>query len=108
MENTVYLIADADVIPFGNLQADVDLSSSISENRENILTADSSSVSVVTGYTTYQHKLLRFHYEMDTVAQSKILNAKNVAFRYYAGPSMMTAKVHRRDLKFLKELILSK
>ncbi len=75
---------------------------SITEDTENILTSDSTSVSIVTGYSENNNKITRFSYSLSDEIVSKLKYSNLVLFRYYAGPSMLTVKLKNRNLSKLK------
>lgn len=104
-ESTVYMIVDGEVFPFEALDPEHDISTRISEDRKDVLTADSTRVSVVTGYSTIQSRQFRYNYVISSEVMGKMLTAKEIAFRYYAGPSMMTVKVGPKNLKNIRKLL---
>lgn len=108
LEPVVYMIIDdAHVFSFENLKAATDVYTKVSEDTQDVVLSDSTTVSVVTGYNTHQSRLIRFQYTLDSTATDKLLGSKKVSFRYYAGPSMMTVHLHQRDLKDVKKIIRS-
>ena len=82
-------------------------SKTISENRSDIMTSDSTKVSVVTGYSENNGKITRFSYELSDKIINRIKTSHHLALQYYAGPSMLTVKLKDKNLKKLKELILA-
>lgn len=104
-DNTVYLIVDGQVFPFESLDPEQNIQTHISEDRKDVLTADSTRVSVVTGYSTTQSRQVRYHYVITPELMNKMQHARAIAFRYYAGPSMMTVEVGPKNLKNIKKLI---
>ncbi|HMM11991.1 MAG TPA: hypothetical protein PKE03_07855 [Bacteroidales bacterium] len=104
-KNTVYLIIDGQVFSCESIDAEQDVLSNISEDKKDVLTADSTKVSVVTGYSSSQSRLIRYSYFISPEVISKMQNAESIAFRYYAGPSMMTVTVGPANLKNIKKLL---
>jgi hypothetical protein len=104
-QTTVYLLIDGLVIPLKSIDPEQDVFTRISEDKKDILTADSTTVSIVTGYSTHQSRQVRYQYSISPEIMAKMQNARTIAFRYYAGPSMMTVKFGPRNLKNLKNLI---
>ncbi|MCE1200800.1 MAG: hypothetical protein LWX09_01725 [Bacteroidia bacterium] len=104
-ERTVFLIIDGKVYPFEGLDPEHDISTQISEDRKDVLTADSTRVSVVTGYSATQSRLVRYNYNITHEVMDNMMNAKEIAFRYYAGPAMMTVQVGPKNLKNFRKLI---
>jgi len=104
-ESTAYLIVDGQVFPFESLDPEQDIQTHIAEDRKDVLTADSTRVSVVTGYSTIQSRQVRYLYVITPELMNKMQHARAIAFRYYAGPSMMTVEVGPKNLKYIKKLI---
>jgi hypothetical protein len=77
----------------------------ISENTTNILTSDSTNLSVVTGYSEKNRKIVRFSYKIPLSTISKIKDSDQFSLRYYCGPSMLTIKPKRKSIKKIKQLI---
>lgn len=108
LEPVVYMIIDdTHIFSFENLNAATDVYTKVSEDTKDVMLSDSTTVSVVTGYNTHQSRLIRFQYSLDSTAIDKLLGSKEVSFRYYAGPSMMTVQLHQRDLNDLKKIFRS-
>ncbi len=105
LDDKVFMIVDNNVYPMTIDNIEYEQSKSISENSEDIITSDSTSISVVTGYSENSKKITRFSYKLSDEIINKIKNSNQVLFRYYAGPSMMTIKLKDRYLSELKELI---
>ena len=76
-----------------------------STDTETIMTADSSGVEVVTDYSRHQWKHYRMHYTLDPVILEQIKNAREVLFRYYAGPDMMTVRMRGHRLRSLQKIL---
>ncbi len=76
-----------------------------STDTETIMTADSSEVEVVTDYSRNQWKHYRMHYSLDPVILEQIKNAREVLFRYYAGPDMMTVRMRGHRLRSLQKIL---
>lgn len=104
-ESSAYLIVDGQVFPFESLEPEQNIQTHISEDRKDVLTADSTRVSVVTGYSTTQSRQVRYQYVITPELMNKIQHARTLSFRYYAGPSMMTVKVGPKNLKNIIKLI---
>jgi hypothetical protein len=77
----------------------------LKEKKEDIVTSDSTSISVVTGYSEYNKKITRFTYKLPEKVIEEIKSAERVLFRYYSGPDMLTIILDNRKLRKLKELI---
>ena len=77
----------------------------ISENTTNILTSDSTNLSVVIGYSDNNTKVARFSYRIPVETISKIRDSDQFSLRYYSGPSMITVKPKKKIIKKIKQLI---
>lgn len=77
----------------------------ISENTTNILTSDSTNLSVVIGYSDNNTKVARFSYRIPVATISKIRDSDQFSLRYYSGPSMITVKPKKKSIKKIKQLI---
>lgn len=108
LDNNVFIIVDNEVFPVDVEHVDSEIRSTISENRKNILTSDSTKISVVTGYNEHKSKIYRITYIIDNAIIEKIKSSQNVMLRYYAGPDMITIKIKGFNLKLLKKIIATK
>ena len=82
--------------------------SKIQESRNDIVTSDSTKVSVVTGYKENQSVDYKITYLLDNSIVEKIKLSKNVMLRYYAGPDMISIKITGYNLNHLKQAIALK
>ena len=105
IENKVYVMIDDAVFTIDIKNKRIEERNRISENNETVMTADSSSLSVVTGYTQKSWRDEKFKYELETELVQKIIQTKVVQFRYYSGPNMMTLALQGKDLKKFKEVL---
>lgn len=105
LQQKVYLIVDNEVFTMTLNKIESEISENISEDKAEILTADSTTVSVVTGYSVNNTKNIRFSYNLPKEAINKIRQTNYVIFRYYAGPSMIDARLEGERLNLVKELI---
>ncbi len=74
------------------------------EVRSSVLTSDSTTVSVVTGYNQYEQRVNRIAYTLDKALVDAIKQGDRVYFRYYAGPDMITVRMSSAELRRLKKL----
>ncbi|MDX9846638.1 MAG: hypothetical protein RBT74_06635 [Tenuifilaceae bacterium] len=74
------------------------------EVRSSVLTSDSTTVSVVTGFNQYEQRVNRIAYTLDNALVDAIKQANRVYFRYYAGPDMITVRMNSAELRRLKKL----
>jgi hypothetical protein len=105
LEDRVFLIIDEVVFPITLSTKELEHTTRIDESREDVKTSDSTSVSVVTGYSTNNLKITRLHYSLSTEITTKIQEAKSIMFRYYAGPEMVTISIKNNKLKKLRQLL---
>ena len=104
LENKIYWLIEAEIIPI-NINPQIELLTEIDKQTDDILTADSTKVEVVTGYSTYQVRQFKINYTLSPQDMERILSVEELRLRYYSGPSMITTRLHGRDLARLKELI---
>jgi len=105
LEDKVYLMINDEVFPITFDRMEAENSTLISEDKKSVMTADSTEVSVVTGYTQYSRKNFKIAYALNEQIIKKLLQADDVRFRYYSGPNMITTKMKQGDLRQLKKLI---
>ena len=77
----------------------------ISESTTDIQTLDSTTVSVITGYSENNRKITRFSYKIPVSTIMEIKKANQIYIRYYSGPSMITVKPKKLSIKKIKKLI---
>ena len=77
----------------------------ISENSTDIQTLDSTTVSVITGYSENNRKITRFSYKIPVSTIMEIKKASKIYIRYYSGPNMITVKPKKISIKKIKEFI---
>ncbi|MGE0079320.1 MAG: hypothetical protein AB7S48_15780 [Bacteroidales bacterium] len=105
LDNNIYIIVDNQPFPIEVEYIESKMIPKIEEKRKEILTSDSTKVSVVIGYEENQTWNYRIVYSIDNAIINKIKSAKNVMLRYYAGPDMITIKLDYSDLNTLKKMI---
>lgn len=105
LEDRAFLVIDQELFPLTINTKELEHSTSIDESHEDVKTSDSTSVSVVSGYSTNNLKITRLNYSLSAEITTKIQEANNVFFRYYAGPEMTTISIRYSDLKKLKEML---
>lgn len=104
-DERTFLILDQEVFPISIQHSESGRYQTITEEKADLLTADSSSLSVVTGYNLNEGRIFRYYYDLPPATMEQLLATKEVFFRYYAGPEMLTFKIRQRDLKRLKKMI---
>lgn len=93
LDNKVFILIGGQVYPVKVDQVEAAVVPNFKEKREDILTADSTKVSVVTGYTSNNNVESKLSYSLDRKLIDKMKKAQEVRFRYYAGPDMITVKL---------------
>jgi hypothetical protein len=105
LDEKVILIIDNKPYPMVIDKIELENVKTISENKTDIQTSDSTTVSVTTGYSENNRKITRFSYKIPLSTIMEIKNADQLSIRYYSGPSMITVKPKKLSIKKIKELI---
>ncbi len=111
LENTMYIILNKDeILPVELEYQESENSTSISKKEESIkeesiTTLDSTEVSVITDYKQHIFKIVKVSYYIDNEYIDRMRSAKDIYFRYYAGPDMITTRMSHYDIRRLKRLL---
>jgi len=105
LEEKVFIIIDEVAFPMVVDRIELDDIRETKENTSDILTADSSNVSVVTSYSVNNKKIVRIKYEIPETVLEKIKNSQKFTFRYYSGPNMITIPPRTISREKILELI---
>lgn len=105
LDNRVFILIDSAAYQVHVESVEFERVSNIEEKRKDVMTVDSSKVSVVTGYEQNQSNDYRLSYSIEPTLIEKIKTANKVSFRYYTGPDMITVSMGRFNLTTLKKLI---
>jgi hypothetical protein len=105
LDDKVIFIIDNEVYPMLVDEIELENVRSITESTSDISTSDSTTVSVVTGYSEDNRKLTRFTYKIPLTTIEKIRESNEFFLRYYSGPNMITVKPKNRSMNKLKQLI---
>jgi len=105
LDEKVILIIDNKPYPMVIDEIELENVKTISENKTDIQTSDSTTVSVTTGYSENNRKITRFSYKIPLSTIMEIKKANQISIRYYSGPSMITVKPKKLSIKKIKELI---
>ena len=105
LEEKVILIIDNEAYPMVIDRIELENVRSISENTSSISTSDSTSVSVVTGYSENNRKITRFKYKIPITTIAEIKESDQLSLRYYSGPSMISVKPKKKSINKFKQLI---
>ncbi len=107
LDNRVFILIDNVAYQVNVESVEFEKVSRIEEKRKDVMTVDSSKVSVVTGYEQNQSNDYRISYTIEPAVIEKIKTAKWICFRYYTGPDMITVpmgKFHLQTLKMVLEM----
>lgn len=105
LEDKVFIIIDNEVFAMEIDKKEYESTKEIEEKKEDIATSDSTSISIVTGYSENNRKITRFSYKLPDKVIEKIKNTDQVLLRYYSGPDMLTMTLDGKKLKKLQQLI---
>jgi hypothetical protein len=103
LENKVFMIIDSDVFPMKIETKELVAAKTLEEKRADVVKADSTKVSVVTGYAENNKTIVKFKYKLNENIMSRLQSAERVLFRYYAGPDMITVELKGIGLGKLKK-----
>lgn len=105
LEDRIYLILDGK--PYSTQVDDIEFErlTNIQEKRKDVITADSSKVSVVTGIDRSDSNYYKLSYSLNQETIDRIKTCNKLLFRYYTGPDMITTSMNKWELKqFIKLL----
>jgi len=105
LDDKVFFIIDNEAYPMTLDRIELENTRSISENTSSVSTSDSTSVSLVTGYSENDRKITRFSYKIPMSTLEKIKTANQFSLRYYSGPDMITVKPKQKSVRKIRELI---
>ena len=104
-EDKAFIIVDDEPFPVVIDHKELENTKELIPQKPDVMTSDSTTMSVITGYSENNQKITRFSYALPTEAILKIDQANHVSFRYYAGPSMITVTLQAGQLTKFKQLI---
>lgn len=105
INNKIFFIVDDEPNEISIEKNTIENSRSIEEKTDDLLTADSTKVSVITGYTQYNQKKNKLLYTISAEITKKIKNAKSIKIRYYTNFEMITVVMTKNKLDKLKLLL---
>lgn len=105
LDEKVFLLIDNEAYPMSVDKIELENVRSISENTGKLSTSDSTSVSVITGYSEDNRKITRFRYKIPAATMAKIKESDQFTLRYYSGPSMITVRPRKKSIRMIKQLI---
>lgn len=104
-EEKLYMIIDEEIIPFPTIFKREYNSRKVNEKKEDVMTSDSTKVSVVTGYDVVNKKNIQMTHSLSEDLITKINQANIVNLRYYLGASYINSEIKGRNLTNFKKLI---
>jgi len=104
LDDKVILIIDNEAFPMLIDKLELENVRSISENTTNNSIPDSTTISVISGYSV-DNRITRFSYDIPVAIIAKIKESDQIYLRYYSGPSMITLKLKKKSINKLKQLI---
>jgi len=107
LEDQVFLLLDDKPVALQPQKREDDVMVSKDVKRDDILTADSTTVSVVTGYREDNYRVTRLEYVLAPEVVEQILEAKSIQFRYYSGSNIITVSFPAEKVVQLKKLFAS-
>ncbi len=105
VDEKAILIIDNKPYPMEIDKIELENVKTISESTTDIQTLDSTTVSVITGYSENNRKITRFSYKIPISTIMEIKKANQIYIRYYSGPNMITVKPKKLSIKKIKKLI---
>jgi hypothetical protein len=105
INDTVFIMVDGQVFPKKTEGLTLVKRSGVSTSTEQVMTADSTLVDIVSGVETQTWKEASFHYSISPLLAAKMRAAADMRFIYYIGPHIITTKLDQRQLKRLRKLI---
>ncbi|MBX2969220.1 MAG: hypothetical protein KF803_07595 [Cyclobacteriaceae bacterium] len=107
LEDKMFMLLDEKPVALQPRTREDDVMVSRDVDRDDILTADSTKISVVTGYNENNYRVTRLEYALSPEVVSQILTAASIQFRYYSGSNIITVSFSPEKVLRLKELLSS-
>lgn len=105
IDDKVFMLINNQVFPLKIGHKEYEYAKQWKEDTDKVLKADSTQVTVVTGYSENNKKITRFQYNLSSELVSNIEKAKEISLRYYIGPDMVTLNIKGQRLARIQELI---
>lgn len=105
--DNIFILLDERPISLHPLKREDDVRISRDVERDDILTADSTKISVVTGYSENKYRITRLEYLLTSETVNQIQATTTIQFRYYSGPNIITVSFSPEKVQRLKELLAS-
>ena len=103
LSDTIFLIIDKRAYPVKVNFQKIEVFRNTQTKSSEIMKADSTSVSVISGIQENEYKHIQFHYGLNQQEINAFENAKTAAFRYYANPETYTLKLSGQTIHKLKK-----
>lgn len=104
-KNRIYIIIDGEVQTFPTIFLKSLEQNIVREKKEDIMKADSSTVSVVTGYDISNRTIIKMEHQLSTELIGKIKNSKEIEFKYYFTPDYVNTEIKGEKLSNIKKWI---
>ncbi len=105
LEEQMYMLIDNEVVELQTVFENHQKNQQLNQKSTEILLADSTKQSVVTGYDVLNKKTIQMKHLLDEEHVDKMLKANIISLQYYTGPSMLKSDISGADLHRLKEWI---
>lgn len=104
LSDQIFIAIDDKSYPIFPELVEYDLEKSINTTTEDIIKSDSTTETVITGFSEHLAKVTRFGYSLPNSIIKELIVAEKVIFQYYAGPRLLTIKVKKRHLRKIKKI----
>ncbi len=103
IKDTVFIMVDGLIFPEKIESLTLINRSGVNTSTEQVMTADSTMVDIVSGVESHSWKEATFHYNIDNNLIQKMKTATDISFIYYVGPHMITIKLSRGQMHKMKK-----
>lgn len=103
--NDMYLLVNKEVFPLENTYERMRNERNVKEKTQEVMKADSNTVSVVTGYDVVQKNVFQMVHPVSSDVMNRILDAGEVVLRYKVGPQFIHSEIRNKDLANIKTMI---
>ncbi len=104
IKDTVFIMVDGQIFPKKMESLALINRSGVNTSTEQVMTADSTMVDIVSGVESHTWKEASFHYNLSSLLAEKMKQAADIRFIYYVGPHIITVKLSRTQLNRLRKL----
>lgn len=108
LSDKMYIIVNKDVFPLEKENKDNILGYDVHKKTSQVMQADSTYATVVTGQDVMNMKVTRMVHPLSQEIIDKISSAGKVYLRYYIGPEMITSEIKGNNLSKIKSVINSR